>query len=179
MVLFFKKGTMKKVIIRFFAYLFDLLNRAYHNYTYQNYRKKYSLSDDFYFNGDGILMYGEGKISIANGSYIGRYSRIQASKDYSVTIGKNCRIGPFFQVWTQTSNVDSDFSEPSKVITKFGDIIIGDAVWIGTSVVISPGVKVGNNSIIGANSVVTRDVPDFAIVGGVPAKLIRYKKRNN
>lgn len=59
---------------------------------------------------------------------------------------------------------------------KCGNIIIGDGVWIGTNVVISPGVKIGNNCIIGANTMVTKDVPDFAIVGGVPAKLIRYKK---
>jgi maltose O-acetyltransferase len=170
---------MKKLIIRFFAFLYDLLRRAYYNNTYQNYRKKYFLSDDFCFNGDGILMYGDGMISIDKNSYIGRYSRIQVSKGYSVTIGKNCRIGPSFQVWTHTSNVDSDFSDPSKVITKYGNIIVGDAVWIGTSVVITPGVKIGNNSIIGANSVVTKDVPDFAIVGGVPARLIRFKKVNS
>lgn len=121
-------------------------------------------------------MYGEGKISIDKNTYIGRYSRIQVSEGYSVTIGQNCNIGPFFQVWTQTSEVDCDFSEYSKIRTKYGDIIIGDAVWIGSCVVISPGVRIGNNCIIGANSVVTKDVPDFAIVGGVPAKLIRYKR---
>jgi maltose O-acetyltransferase len=166
---------MKRIIVRIFAFVFDILQRAYYNNIYNGYRKKYSLSKDFYFNGDGILMYGEGVISIGSNSYIGRYSRIQVSEGYSVTIGSNCRIGPLFQVWTQTGNVDSDFSDPLKVGTKYGNITIGDAVWIGTSVVISPGVKIGNNAIVGANSVVTKDVPDYAIVGGVPAKLIRFK----
>lgn len=48
-------------------------------------------------------------------------------------------------------------------------------VWIGKNVIIKSGVRVGNGAIIGAGSVVTKDVPDYAIVGGVPAKLIRYR----
>ncbi len=167
---------MKSIVIKLFAYTYDIFRRAYNNYTYKNFRKKYSIHNTFNFNGDGILMYGDGQILIDGNSYIGRYSRIQASKGYYVKIGQNCKIGPFFQVWTQTGEVDCDFSDYSKLRTKYGNIIIGDAVWIGSCVVISPGVKIGNNSIIGANSVVTKDVPDFAIVGGVPAKLIRYKK---
>ena len=137
-----------------------------------------AIHNTFYFDGEGILMYGDGNISIDENTYIGRLSRIQVAKGFSVIIGKNCKIGPHFQVWTQSNNVDCDFSNNSKILTKYGNIIIGDAVWIGTNVVISPGVKIGNNCVIGAYSVVTTDVPDFAIVGGVPAKLIRYKKVN-
>jgi maltose O-acetyltransferase len=54
-------------------------------------------------------------------------------------------------------------------------IAIGDYVWIGTNAFICAGVSVGNNSIIGANSVVTKDVPADSVVGGVPARLIHYK----
>jgi maltose O-acetyltransferase len=167
---------VKKIIIKLFALTYDIFRRANLNYTYSSFRNKYSLHNSFYFNGEGILMYGEGEISIGENTYIGRYSRIQVSKGNFVRIGKNCKIGPSFQIWTQTSEVDCDFSEYSKMRYKYGDIIIGDAVWIGTGVVISPGVTVGNNSIIGANSVVSKDVPDFAIVAGVPAKIIRFKK---
>lgn len=169
---------MKKIIIKLFAYIYTVLKRAYNNYTYTSFRIKYNLHDTFYFNGDDILMYGDGDISIDENTYIGRLSRIQVANGLSVIIGKNCKIGPHFQVWTQSNNVDCDFSNNSKILPKYGNVIIGDAVWIGTNVVISPGVKIGNNCVIGAYSVVTTDVPDFAIVGGVPAKLIRYKKVN-
>ena len=54
-------------------------------------------------------------------------------------------------------------------------VIIENDVWIGANSVIMPGVKIGNGAIIGANAVVTKDVPDYAIVGGVPAKIIKYR----
>ncbi len=124
-------------------------------------------------------MYGEGEINIGENSYVGRCSNIQVTKGYKVNIGKNCSIGPFFCIWTQSSHVDFDYNKCEEIKPKLGDVIIGDAVWIGANVLISPGVTVGENSIIGANSVVTHDVPAFAVVGGVPAHLIRYKNIKN
>lgn len=53
--------------------------------------------------------------------------------------------------------------------------IIGDDVWIGHGVIIMAGVKIGRGAVIAAGSVVTKDIPDYAIVGGVPAKVIRYR----
>ena len=58
-------------------------------------------------------------------------------------------------------------------------IHIGDDVWIGARVIVLPGVNIGSHCIIGAGSVVTKDVPDYAIVGGVPAKVIRYRTEGN
>lgn len=55
-------------------------------------------------------------------------------------------------------------------------IVVGDNCWIGASVTIVDGVTVGANSIVAAGSVVTKDVPEWSIVGGVPAKLIRKRK---
>ncbi len=57
----------------------------------------------------------------------------------------------------------------------YGDIIIGDDVWIGHDVTIMGGVTIGEGAIIGTKALVTKDVPPFAVVGGVPAKLIKYR----
>ena len=56
-----------------------------------------------------------------------------------------------------------------------GDIVIGSDVWIGFEAVILQGVTVGDGAIIGARAVVTKDVPPYAIVGGVPARVLRYR----
>lgn len=56
------------------------------------------------------------------------------------------------------------------------EVVIGDDVWIGRRVIILPGIKIGNGVIIGAGAVVTKDVPDYAVVAGVPAKVIKYRK---
>lgn len=58
-------------------------------------------------------------------------------------------------------------------------IHIGDDVWIGARVILLPGVNIGSHCIIGAGAVVTKDVPDYAIVGGVPARVLRYRTEGN
>ena len=92
-------------------------------------------------------------------------------------IGENVMMGPDVIIMTSSHNVESTFlpmnqqgSLPKQ------KVIIGDDVWIGTRVIILPGVRVGTGSIIGAGAVVTKDVPDYAIVGGVPAKIIKFRK---
>lgn len=142
---------------------------------YEEIRKKYKLHDDFRFNGEHIQFYGDGEIIVGAGCYIGEFSTIQALPNCKVIIGKGCSISHNVRMYTQSAVADQDFSKlPLKV--KTGDIIIGDYVWIGANVFINPGVTVGDNSVVGANSVVVKDVEPFSIIGGVPAKFIRYKE---
>lgn len=62
---------------------------------------------------------------------------------------------------------------PSDHIIK-GDIIVGNAVWLGYDSLIMPGIKIGDGAIVGARSVVTKDVPPYSIVAGNPARIIRF-----
>jgi len=167
---------MKTYTATFFARLFNLIKSNHQRYIYSIYRKRYDIDDSFHFNGEGTLIYGNGKLIIGKNSYIGQYSILQISDNHSIKIGNNCSIGPFFKIWTETWKVDHDYNDKALIESKFGSVIIMDAVWIGANVLISPGITIGTNSIIGANAVVTKDVPNHAIVGGVPAKIIRYKR---
>ena len=56
-------------------------------------------------------------------------------------------------------------------------VIIGDDVWLGRNVLVMPGVKIGKGSIVAAGAVVTKDVPEYKIVGGVPARILKDRKQ--
>lgn len=75
----------------------------------------------------------------------------------------------FYEEW------DLPKSEVAAAWDNKGDIVIGNDVWIGFEAVILAGVKIGDGAIIGARAVVTKDVPPYSIVGGVPAKVIRKR----
>lgn len=75
----------------------------------------------------------------------------------------------FFEEW-QLDRADVTSSWDNK-----GDIVIGNDVWIGYEAIIMSGVKIGDGAIIGTRAVVTKDVPPYAIVGGIPAKEIRKR----
>lgn len=88
-----------------------------------------------------------------------------------VTIGDNAFIGPNVSIFTachpiapDERNTGAEWAEP---------VIIGHNVWIGGDASILPGVTIGNNVVIGAGSVVTRDVPDDVVVAGNPARIIK------
>lgn len=129
-----------------------------------------------------------GELNIGKHSYgIPNIESYKGSKQ-KVTIGKYCSISkgvtfitggihpkewvstyPFRIQWNQ-KNAYQDGMPTSK-----GDITVGNDVWIGTDVMIFSGVNIGNGAVVAARSVVTRDIPPYAIAAGIPAKVINYR----
>ena len=91
-----------------------------------------------------------------------------------VTIGSRSMFGPNVQIYTATHPLDH--KERSSGVEYARSIVIGEDVWIGGSAVICPGVTIGNRSVIGAGSVVTKDIPDDVFAAGNPCKVIRSLK---
>lgn len=92
-------------------------------------------------------------------------------------LGPYCSIGPYVMVGGE-EHAYQDIST-SNWLTDKGqsetDTVIGHDVWVGAQCYIRAGVKIGNGAVIGANSFVNKDVPDYAIVAGSPAKVIKYR----
>lgn len=88
-----------------------------------------------------------------------------------VTIGDNCQLAPGVAIYTAghpvhpaTRNTGYEYGKP---------VTIGDNVWVGGNTVILPGVHIGSNTVIGAGSLVTHDIPDWVVAAGNPCKVVR------
>ena len=106
---------------------------------------------------------------------IGEYCHITAC--HSITIGNNVLTGRYVYISDNShgKNIESELNTPPSLRPLYakGPVVIGNNVWIGESARILSGVTIGDGAIIGANAVVTHDVPSGAVVGGVPAKVIK------
>lgn len=93
-------------------------------------------------------------------------------RKFDIRTGNNVSIGPEATILTLGHDPRSpDFAD------RGGDVIIGDYVWIGYRAIVLPGVTIGEGAVIAAGAVVTKDVPDYAIVGGNPARQIGERPR--
>lgn len=88
-----------------------------------------------------------------------------------VTIGDNCFMAPNVAIYTAGHPLHPDTRNSAYEYGKA--VTVGDNVWIGGNTVILPGVNVGSNVVIGAGSVVTRDIPDWCVAAGNPCRVIR------
>lgn len=118
---------------------------------------------------------GEPTLTIGDGTYIGRFVHINAWRE--VIIEKDVLIADRVFI----SDADHKFEDLEIPISRQGDeykgsVIIKSGSWLGIGAVILPGVTIGLNSVVGANSVVTKDVPDYTIVAGIPARIIKQLK---
>ena len=114
------------------------------------------------------------KVHLGNNSGIG----INADIKGTCIIGDDVMMGPECIVYTKNHefrNTDTTMRGQGTQVEE--PVYIGNDVWIGARVIILPGVHIGNHSIIGAGAIVTKDVPEWAIVGGNPARIIRFRKQ--
>lgn len=161
------KNFIKKLLYR----LYILLERNYRNYRVSSFIDKKSLIV-------GKHTYG------INNLLIDEYKGSEAK----VIIGSYCSIGPKVRLITGGYHpVDWVSTYPFKAKWKLegaftdgmpytnGDINIKNDVWIGTDVIIMSGITIGNGAVIAAGSLVSSNVPDYAVVGGVPAKVVKYR----
>lgn len=115
-------------------------------------------------------------IKLGDNSGIG----VKANISGPCTIGNNVIMGPEVRIFTVNHNTDRvDIPIKYQGDTQAQEVIIGDDSWIGFRSIILPGVKIGCGVVVGAGAVVAKDVPDYAVVVGNPAKVVKIRGKIN
>lgn len=145
----------------------------------KQWRKKNKHNDTFMEN-----LFNRDMVTVGKGTYGGIFA-ITCGQDAKLRIGNYCSIASGVRFMVQGDHaLDTISTYPFRVqigqadvgeaLTK-GDIVVEDDVWIGESALVLSGVRIGQGAVVAAGAVVTKDVPPYAIVGGVPAKVIKYR----
>jgi acetyltransferase-like isoleucine patch superfamily enzyme len=135
-----------------------------------------SIGNDVYIGHQTILKgYYNGELTIDDGTWIGQQCFFHGAGN--LRIGKNVGIGPGVKIITSYHS-EEGIMKPvlhSKIL--FEQVIVEDDSDLGVGSIVLPGVKIGRGVVVGAGAVVTKDVPDYAVVVGSPAKIIKYRNQ--
>ena len=124
-------------------------------------------------------------VNIEHGAFFGSGREIEIG-DYSglgincrvggpLSIGRDVMMGPDVMIYTRNHGI-SRVDIPMRLqVAPRKPVVIGDDVWIAARVIILPGVNIGKGALLAAGAVITKDVPEYAIVGGNPANVIKYR----
>lgn len=131
-----------------------------------------TISDHVTLNVKDFREDGRATLIIGDGTYIGRFVHINAWLD--VVIEPNVLITHRVLLGDEDHNYDDPDIPIRLQGSRFkGRVLLRTGCWIGTGAAILPGVVIGKNAVVAANAVVTKDVPDYTVVAGVPAKVIK------
>jgi acetyltransferase-like isoleucine patch superfamily enzyme len=114
-------------------------------------------------------------IQIGDHSFINHLCSIWASPAGPITIGNNVLLGPCVSIFSSNHGIargELIRNQPGQD----APISIGDDVWLGANAVVTAGVSIGDGAVVGAGAVVTTDLPAMSICGGVPARVIGYRR---
>lgn len=114
-----------------------------------------------------MVAYPNGRIEIGDGVFLNYGTSISAHE--LVHIGNQCQVGSYVCMMDNDYHQVEDRSRPGES----DPIVVGDNVWLGIRVIVLKGVHIGKNSVVGAGSVVTKDIPPNVLAAGVPARVIR------
>jgi len=113
------------------------------------------------------------RLTVGNRTQLGQNAQLGGE----IILGDDILMGPDIVIMTTSHNFDRiDIPINQQGADEEKPVIIGNDVWLGTRSVIMPGVKIGNHCIVASGAVVTKSFEDYAIIGGVPAKLIKMRK---
>ena len=96
------------------------------------------------------------------------------NNESTITIEDDVLFGPNVSVYSSTHNFDNAEEPIKNQGYSVSKVVLQKGCWLGVNSVIMPGITIGKNAVVGANSVVTKDVPNYAIVVGSPARIIKY-----
>lgn len=113
-----------------------------------------------------------GKLVVGDRAFLGVGSVLVAR--HGIQIGNDALIGEYVSIRDQDHALDRD--DRARGGFTSSPIVIGDNVWLGAKVTVIQGVTIGNNVVVGANSVVTHDLPDNCVAVGAPARVVRHLK---
>lgn len=175
-----KVQYLKQIIISVFSFtfikqVFSLF--AYYVVNYISGRRNAKIGKNSKIHPTVIFRQGE-RIEIGSNCLINHNNVLQAGKcNGKIIIGNYVQTGANVMMFafnhctelTGIPMIEQDYLD--------GDIVIEDDVWIGAGSVILAGVHIGTGAVVAANAVVNKDVPQYAVVGGVPAKIIKYREK--